>query len=90
MVVAIIQLTLKVALCLEMCVGCVACHWIRLPFAVCVFSPNFIFMFPATVGGCGHGGRRPQLREYIAKERIDFVALQETIKADFTFRDLLA
>ena len=39
---------------------------------------------------CGHVGRRTQLREYMAKEPIDVVALQETIKADFTFRDLLA
>ncbi|XP_037474300.1 uncharacterized protein LOC119350702 [Triticum dicoccoides] len=35
-------------------------------------------------------GRRTQLREYMSKEHIDFVALQETIKADFSFRDLLA
>ena len=42
------------------------------------------------IRGCGHGGRRTQLREYMSKEHIDFVALQETIKADFSFRDLLA
>ena len=42
------------------------------------------------IRGCGHGGRRTQLREYMSKEHIDFVALQETIKADFTFRDLVA
>mgnify|MGYP006267345135 CR=1 FL=1 len=42
------------------------------------------------IRGCGHVGRRTQLKEYIAKERIDVVALQETIKADFSFRDLLA
>ena len=40
------------------------------------------------IRGCGHSGRRTQLREYIAHERIDVVALQETIKADFSYRDL--
>lgn len=42
------------------------------------------------IRGCGHGGRRTQLKEYMAKERIDVVALQETIKTDFSFRELLA
>ena len=42
------------------------------------------------IRGCGHGGRRTQLKEYMAKEHIDVVALQETIKSDFTFRELLA
>ena len=42
------------------------------------------------IRGCGHVGRRTQLREYMAKERIDIVSLQETIKADFAHRDLLA
>ena len=42
------------------------------------------------IRGCGHRGRRTQLKEYIARERIDVVALQETIKADFSFCDLMA
>ena len=42
------------------------------------------------IRGCGHSGRRTQLRKYIARERIDVVALQETIKADFSYRDLAA
>ena len=42
------------------------------------------------IRGCGHSGRRTQLREYIAREHIDVVALQETIKVDFTYRDLSA
>ena len=29
------------------------------------------------IRGCGHAGRRTQLREYMSKERIDFVALQD-------------
>ena len=42
-----------------------------------------------------HSGLRPfrspnPAQEYIARERIDVVALQETIKADFTYRDLAA
>lgn len=40
------------------------------------------------IRGCGHVRRRTQLREYMAKDRIDIVALQETIKANFTYRDL--
>ena len=48
-----------------------------------------LYMF-WNICGCGHGRRRTQLKEYMAKERIDVVALQETIKTDFLFRDLLA
>ena len=42
------------------------------------------------IRGWGHGGRHTQLKEYMAKEQIDVVALQEAIKSDFTYRDLLA
>ena len=40
--------------------------------------------------GFGHVGRRTQLKEYMRKEDIDIVGLQETIKADFHFHELLA
>ena len=31
------------------------------------------------IRGCEHSGRRTQLKEYIARERIDIIALQEMI-----------
>lgn len=40
--------------------------------------------------GFGHAGRRLLLKEYILKDIIDVVALQETIKSDFSHRDLLS
>ncbi|XP_020182938.1 uncharacterized protein [Aegilops tauschii subsp. strangulata] len=42
------------------------------------------------VRGFGHVGRRTQLKEYMRKEGIDIVGLQETIKADFRHHELLA
>ena len=42
------------------------------------------------IRGYGHVGRRTQLNEFIRGENIDVVGLQETIKADFSHRDLLA
>ena len=35
-------------------------------------------------------GRRIQIREFIRKEQLDFVGLQETIKDSFTHADLLS
>ena len=35
-------------------------------------------------------GRRIQIREFIRKEHLDFVGLQETIKDSFTQADLLS
>ena len=40
--------------------------------------------------GWGHRGSRTQLKEYMARERINVVALQETIKYDFSYRELLS
>ena len=48
---------------------------------------RFIFW---NIRGFGHAGRRTQLKEFIREEGIDVVGLQETIKADFSHRDLLA
>ena len=42
------------------------------------------------IHGFGHVGRRTQLKEYMQKEGIDIVALQETIKIDFLHHELLA
>ena len=42
------------------------------------------------IRGFGHVGRRTQLKEYMRKEDIDIVGLQETIKANFRFHELLA
>jgi exonuclease III len=36
------------------------------------------------IGGFGRRGHRTQLKEYIIKEKIDVVCLQETIKLAFT------
>ena len=36
------------------------------------------------IGGYGARGRRTQIREFASRERLDFVALQETIKPSFT------
>jgi hypothetical protein len=38
--------------------------------------------------GWGHPGRRGQLKEYLRSERVDFVGLQETIKAGFFTAEL--
>lgn len=40
------------------------------------------------IRGFGHTGRRTLLKKYLHKERIDCVALQETIKSDFSFTEL--
>lgn len=40
------------------------------------------------IRGFGHSGRRTLLKEYITREGINFVAFQETIKADFSHRNL--
>ena len=42
------------------------------------------------IRGYGHAGRHTQLRDYIRKEGIDIVGLQETIKSDFRHQDVLA
>ena len=42
------------------------------------------------IRGFGHSGRRTQLRDYIRKEGIDIVGLQETIKSEFRHQDILA
>ena len=42
------------------------------------------------IRGFGHAGRRNQLKEYMRKEGIDIVGLQETIKLDFCHHELLA
>ena len=42
------------------------------------------------IRGFGHAGRRTQLKEYIRKEAIDIVGLQETIRAEFRHHDILA
>ena len=45
-------------------------------------------IFIWNVRGLGKPARRGQLRDYILKERIDIVGLQETIKIDFSRKDL--
>ena len=40
------------------------------------------------IHGFGQSGRRGQIREFIAKERLDFIGLQETIKPAFTPSEL--
>ena len=42
------------------------------------------------IHGFGHAGRRTQLKEYMHREDVDIVGLQETIKGDFRFHELLA
>ena len=42
------------------------------------------------IRGFGHVGRRTLLKEYMRKEDMDIVGLQETIKTDFRFHELLA
>jgi hypothetical protein len=39
---------------------------------------------------CGFGlvGRRTQLRDYVRRERLDLIGLQETIKQDFSMAEL--
>ena len=54
-------------------------------------QPHYIMRFIFwNIRGFGHAGRRTQLKEFIREEGIDVVGLQETIKADFSHRDLLA
>lgn len=48
------------------------------------------YFFWSIRGSYGHTGCRTQLKEYISRERIDVIALQETIKSDFAFRDIIA
>ena len=38
--------------------------------------------------GFGHDGRRRQLIEYIRDEHIDIVAIQETLRSEFTLQEL--
>jgi exonuclease III len=40
------------------------------------------------IGGFGRRGHRTQLKEYIIKEKIDVVCLQETIKLAFIDQEL--
>ena len=42
------------------------------------------------IRGFGHLGRRTLLKEYMRKEDVDIVGLQETIKTDFRFHELLS
>lgn len=42
------------------------------------------------IRGFGHAGRRTQLKEYMRKEDIDIVGLQETMKVDFRLDELLS
>uniref|UniRef100_A0A453CMW0 Endonuclease/exonuclease/phosphatase domain-containing protein n=1 Tax=Aegilops tauschii subsp. strangulata TaxID=200361 RepID=A0A453CMW0_AEGTS len=42
------------------------------------------------IRGFGHAGRRTQLKDYIRKEAIDIVGLQETIRSEFRHHDILA
>jgi exonuclease III len=39
--------------------------------------------------GFGKSGRRTQLKEYIQKEKIDAIFLQETMRQDFTDQELM-
>jgi hypothetical protein len=41
------------------------------------------------VRGLGKPARRRQVRELIAKDELDGIGLQETIKQDFTDRELM-
>ena len=45
-------------------------------------------IFIWNVRGLGKPARRGQLRDYILKERIDIIGLQETTKIDFSRKDL--
>jgi exonuclease III len=38
--------------------------------------------------GFGRCGRRTQLKDYLRKEKIDIICLQETIKSEFTDQEL--
>jgi exonuclease III len=38
--------------------------------------------------GFGRSGRKTQLKDYIKKERIDIIFLQETMRHDFTDQEL--
>ena len=40
------------------------------------------------VRGLGKKARKRQVRDYVTKEKIDIVGLQETMKRDFTDHDL--
>ena len=40
------------------------------------------------VRGLGKKARKRQVRDYVTKEKIDIVGLQETMKQDFTDHDL--
>lgn len=40
------------------------------------------------IRGFGQPARRRQIREYIAEESIDIIGLQETIKKDFSEKEL--
>jgi hypothetical protein len=42
------------------------------------------------IRGFGRPGRRTQIKEFISREKLDFVGLQETIKAPFTPAELLS
>ncbi|XP_071674451.1 uncharacterized protein [Lolium perenne] len=42
------------------------------------------------IRGFGRPGRRTQIKDFISRERLDFVGLQETIKASFTPAELLS
>ena len=42
------------------------------------------------IRGFGHAGHRTQLKEYIRKEAIDIIGLQETIRTEFRHQDILA
>jgi hypothetical protein len=38
--------------------------------------------------GFGRSGRRTQLRDFISKEQLDLIILQETMRQDFTDQEL--
>jgi hypothetical protein len=40
------------------------------------------------IRGFGQVGRRTQLRDYVRRERLDLIGLQETIKQDFSMAEL--
>ena len=42
------------------------------------------------IRGFGHDGRRRQLVEYVRDEHIDIIAIQETMRAEFSLMSLTA
>ncbi|KAK1607529.1 hypothetical protein QYE76_031202 [Lolium multiflorum] len=52
---------------------------------LCVMRAGFY-----NICGFGRPGRRTQIKDFISRERLDFVGLQETIKTSFTPAELLS